>query len=49
MDLSAVKISLQAIGGVLNASPIPDPFKSAVTAIPNLALAIINMAEVIWN
>jgi hypothetical protein len=47
VNLADAKIALQAIGGVLKASPIPDPFKSAVTAIPNLALAIIKMAEVL--
>lgn len=30
----------------LDASPIPEPFKSAVSAIPKIALEIVNMAEV---
>ncbi|KAG8887116.1 F-box/WD repeat-containing protein 9 [Tulasnella sp. 332] len=38
--MEATKLVLEVLFTRLNAAPIPNPFKSAVTAIPNLALNI---------
>jgi hypothetical protein len=46
ITLSDTKIVLDTVTTVLAALPIPDPFKSAVSAIPSLALSIVEMAEV---
>jgi hypothetical protein len=46
ITLSDAKTVLDIVTTVLAASPIPDPFKSAVSAIPALALSIVEMAEV---
>ncbi|KAG8981784.1 hypothetical protein FRB93_008376, partial [Tulasnella sp. JGI-2019a] len=39
------KQGLQLLSKALNAAPIPDPFKSAVTAIPNIAVQIIEIVD----
>ncbi|KAG8860543.1 hypothetical protein FRB96_003797 [Tulasnella sp. 330] len=39
------RLALQTVIRVLNASSVPNPFKSAVGAIPNLALTIMGTAE----
>lgn len=44
--LSAAKATLTILKTALDIAPIPDPFKSAVTAIPEAALNIIDIAEV---
>ncbi|KAG8977587.1 hypothetical protein FRB93_011885 [Tulasnella sp. JGI-2019a] len=41
--MEKAKQALQLLSTVLNAAPIPDPFKSAVTAIPDIALQIIEI------
>ena len=46
MTLDDAKNVLEIINIALEASPIPDPFKSAVSAIPKLAFTIVEMAEV---
>ncbi|KAG8996681.1 hypothetical protein FRB94_008087, partial [Tulasnella sp. JGI-2019a] len=38
---------LQLLSTALNAAPIPDPFKSAVTAIPDIALQIIEIVDAV--
>ncbi|KAG9034306.1 hypothetical protein FRB95_013464 [Tulasnella sp. JGI-2019a] len=44
--MDTAKQGLQVLSKVLKVAPIPDPFKSAVTAIPDLALQIIGIVEV---
>lgn len=46
LALADAKTGLIAVSSILNASPIPDPFKSAVALIPTTALAIVTMVEV---
>lgn len=46
VTLSQARDLLGVITMGLDASPIPEPFKSAVSAIPKIALEIVNMAEV---
>jgi hypothetical protein len=49
ITLNDAKGVLEIVTNVLDASPIPDPFKSAVSAIPTLALSIVEMAEVCYT
>ncbi len=46
LTLADAKTALATVSSVLNASPIPDPFKYAVALIPDIALAIVTMVEV---
>lgn len=48
ITLGDARTVLELVTIALNASPIPDPFKSAVSAIPKLTLTIVEMAEV-WS
>ncbi|KAG8989009.1 hypothetical protein FRB94_014752 [Tulasnella sp. JGI-2019a] len=45
--MEKAKQALQLLSTVLNAAPIPDPFKSAVTAIPDIALQIIEIVDAV--
>ncbi|KAG9036741.1 hypothetical protein FRB95_008072 [Tulasnella sp. JGI-2019a] len=45
--LDATKLGLTALAIGLQASPIPEPFKSAVTAIPGSVLQIIEIVEAV--
>lgn len=44
--MEGAKLGLEVLSTVLEAAPIPEPFKSAVTAIPDLALKIMEVVEV---
>jgi hypothetical protein len=46
VTLNDAKNVLELVTTALEASPIPSPFKDAVTTIPKLALSIVEMAEV---
>lgn len=46
ITLGDAKTILATISVGLDASPLPEPLRSAVGAIPKVALAIVNMAEV---
>ncbi|KAG8843575.1 hypothetical protein FRB96_003900 [Tulasnella sp. 330] len=43
--MEGAKIALEVLSTALNAAPIPELFKSAVTAIPDLALKIMDVVE----
>ncbi|KAG8984796.1 hypothetical protein FRB93_006327 [Tulasnella sp. JGI-2019a] len=43
--MDKAKKGLQVLSTILRAAPIPDPFKSAVTAIPDIALQIMAIIE----
>ncbi|KAG8990820.1 hypothetical protein FRB94_013083 [Tulasnella sp. JGI-2019a] len=43
--LQNVKASLQVLSAIVNAVPIPEPFKSAVVGIPDAVLQIITIVE----
>ncbi|KAG8976123.1 hypothetical protein FRB95_000601 [Tulasnella sp. JGI-2019a] len=43
--METAKQALQLLSKLLKAAPIPDPFKSAVTAIPDIALQIIDIVD----
>ncbi|KAG8996418.1 hypothetical protein FRB94_008334 [Tulasnella sp. JGI-2019a] len=45
ISIDAAKQGLEVLSKVLKAAPIPDPFKSAVTAVPDIALQIIQIVE----
>jgi hypothetical protein len=47
VTLSDAKNALEAMAAAFHV--IPEPFKSAVSAIPKLALAIVNMAQVLFT
>lgn len=49
VTLTDARLALETLSGVLSAVPIPDPLKSAVTAIPTAALQIVAIAEVGWT
>lgn len=44
--LQIVKRTLEGLSIIVNALPIPDPFKSAVVGIPDAVLEIITILEV---
>ncbi|KAG9013544.1 hypothetical protein FRB94_002138 [Tulasnella sp. JGI-2019a] len=39
------KLGIKLLSSALNAAPIPEPFKSAVTAIPDLVITIMDIVE----
>ncbi|KAG9008710.1 hypothetical protein FRB93_006256 [Tulasnella sp. JGI-2019a] len=43
--MDGVKVGVKVLSTVLNAAPIPEPLKSAVTAIPTLVLDIVGILE----
>ncbi|KAG8982756.1 hypothetical protein FRB94_007973 [Tulasnella sp. JGI-2019a] len=45
--MEIAKQGLKLLSTALKASPIPDPFKSAVTAIPDIALQIIEIVDAV--
>ncbi|KAG8978575.1 hypothetical protein FRB93_010959 [Tulasnella sp. JGI-2019a] len=46
-SVGAAKDGLGFVSIFLNAAPIPEPFKSAVTAIPDIALQILTIVETV--
>ncbi|KAG8873636.1 hypothetical protein FRB98_008879, partial [Tulasnella sp. 332] len=45
--MEATRQGLEILSTALDIAPIPEPFKSAVTAIPDLALQILNIVEAV--
>ncbi|KAG8996180.1 hypothetical protein FRB94_008512 [Tulasnella sp. JGI-2019a] len=45
--MEVAKDGLDILSTFLNAAPIPEPFKSAVTAIPDIALQILTIVETV--
>ncbi|KAG8989330.1 hypothetical protein FRB94_014480 [Tulasnella sp. JGI-2019a] len=45
--LDVAKLGLRALSTGLKASPIPEPFKSAVSGIPDAVLQIIEIVETV--
>ncbi|KAG8890880.1 hypothetical protein FRB98_002898 [Tulasnella sp. 332] len=43
--MEGARLGLEVLSTALNAAPIPEPFKSAVTAIPDIALKIMKIVE----
>ncbi|KAG9002480.1 hypothetical protein FRB94_003840 [Tulasnella sp. JGI-2019a] len=45
--MDGVKVGIKLLSSGLKAAPIPEPFKSAVTAIPDLVLNILEIVETV--
>ncbi|KAG8846339.1 hypothetical protein FRB96_002009 [Tulasnella sp. 330] len=43
--MESAKLGMEVLSTALNVAPIPEPFKSTVTVIPDLALQIIEIVE----